>query len=81
MGCEVLRKGLKVRTKKKNHSSEKFKPSQTTLSLLTAEVQNNLYVSVIGMLLCQGDVGGRGTLGTWICICPQSVSRALQSYQ
>lgn len=48
--------------------------------LLTTEVQNDLYVSVKWMLLCQGDVGCRGTLGTGVCICPQSVSGALQAY-
>lgn len=48
-------------------------------SLLTTEVKNDFYVSVIRMLLGQGDVGGRGTLGTGVGIGPQSVSGALQS--
>lgn len=52
----------------------------SVFKLLTAKVQNYLYVSVIWMLLCQGDVGSRGTLCTGVCICPQSVSGALQAY-
>lgn len=47
--------------------------------MLTTEVQDNLDVSVIWMLLCQGDVGSRGTLGTGVSICPKSMSRALQT--
>lgn len=48
--------------------------------LITTQVQNYLYVSVIWMLLCQSDVGSRGTLGTGVSICPQSMGGALQAY-
>lgn len=46
---------------------------------LTTQVQNNLNVSVIGMLLCQCDIGCRGTLGTGVSIRPQGVSGALKT--
>lgn len=46
---------------------------------LTAQVQNDLNVSVIWMLLCQCDVGCRGTLGTGVSVRSQGVSGALQT--
>lgn len=78
-GCEVLWKEMfysnKIDTRNQcNHF-------RATFPLLTTEVQNDLYVSVKGMLLCQSDVGGRGTLCTGVCICPQRVSWALQPYK
>lgn len=48
--------------------------------LITTQVQNYLDVSVIWMLLCQSDVGSRGTLGAGVSICPQSMGGALQAY-
>lgn len=46
---------------------------------LTTQVQNNLNVSVVGMLLRQCDIGCRGTLGTGVSVGPQGVSGALQT--
>lgn len=63
------------------HNNKEGKQIKYSLKLLTTEVQNDLYVSVIWMLLCQGNVGSGGTLGTGVCICPQSVSGALQAYK
>ena len=42
-------------------------------------MQNDLNVPVVWMLLSQGDVGGRGTLGAGVCVRPQSVGGTLQT--
>lgn len=48
-------------------------------SCLTAEVQDDLDVSVVWMLLSQGDVCSRGALGAGVSVGPQGMSGALQS--
>lgn len=74
-GCELLWI-IKQNQRKEVRRNKRWKSSQR----LTAEMQNDFNVSVIWMLLSQGDVGGRGALGAGVCICPQSVGGTLQTW-